>query len=212
MSCSFKTAAGTLRTLAAVSLALASARLMTAAAAPHAAVAAAVAAHPLDRPTPCTEWDVAGLVRHLLFWSPFLAAAGRRSTPVPVAGTEAEVSLDGWAEALAVARADLVAAWSDPAAWEGTTTMAGPDELPAPMIGGMVLGELVVHGWDLARSAGLHPEWADGVLAAAHDAVLGMAEQGRGMGVFAPDVAVPADAPLLDRIVAVTGRRPDWTP
>jgi hypothetical protein len=35
--------------------------------------------------------------------------------------------------------------------------MGAPDPMPAEVIGGMVLGELVVHGWDLARTAGTCP-------------------------------------------------------
>ncbi|MFC9650506.1 TIGR03086 family metal-binding protein [Streptomyces sp. NPDC056937] len=31
-------------------------------------------------------------------------------------------------------------------------------------------------------------------------------------GVFGPPVEVPEDAPLLDRVVGLTGRRPDWRP
>ena len=38
--------------------------------------------------------------------------------------------------------------------------------------------------------------------------VTSMAEMGRGMGVFAPEVLIDAEAPLLDRIVASTGRDP----
>jgi uncharacterized protein (TIGR03086 family) len=195
-----------------MSTAVLPARLVTGAAAPLAAVVRAAAAAPLDAPTPCAGWDLATLVRHQLYWSPFLAAAGRRSSPAPVAGSEDEVSLDGWPDALDAATAEVVAAWSDPSAWTGTTSMVGPDELPAAMIGNMALGELVVHGWDLARTAGTRAEWPDEVLTPLHAAVVGMAQQGRDMGIFGPEVPVPDFAPLLDRIVAVTGRRPDWTP
>jgi hypothetical protein len=31
---------------------------------------------------------------------------------------------------------------------------------------------------------------------------------GREMGLYGPEVAVPADAPLIDRIVGLTGRTP----
>jgi uncharacterized protein (TIGR03086 family) len=170
------------------------------------------ASAPLDTPTPCAGWDLGALVRHLLHWSPFLAAAGRRAVPVPIGASEQDVDLTGWPAALETAGADVAAAWSDPAAWEGTTSMGASDPMPAGTIGGMVLGELVMHGWDLARSAGTRPDWPAEVLNAAHDAVVGMAEQGREMGLFGPEVPLPATAPLLDRTVALTGRRPAWTP
>ena len=88
--------------------------------------------------------------------------------------------------------------------------MSGSDPMPAEMIGGMVLGELVVHGWDLARAAGVEPEFSDEVLAGTMVAVTSMAELGRGMGIFGAEVVVDLDSPLLDRIVALTGRDPHW--
>jgi uncharacterized protein (TIGR03086 family) len=83
--------------------------------------------------------------------------------------------------------------------------------MPAELIGGMVVGELVVHGWDLAKAVGVVPLWPDDVLAFLHGAAAGMAQQARDMGIFGPEVPVPADAPVLDRIVAITGRDPGWT-
>jgi hypothetical protein len=47
----------------------------------------------------------------------------------------------------------LVDALGVPGAWDGMTKMGG-GELPAPMIGEMVLGEFVVHAWDLAKATG----------------------------------------------------------
>jgi len=104
--------------------------------------------------------------------------------------------------------ADLAEGWSVPEAWSGLTSMIGSDPMPGEMIGGMVLGELVVHGWDLARAVGVEPQFSGGVLAGTLVAVTSMAELGRGMGVFAPEVLIDAEAPLLDRIVASTGRDP----
>jgi len=89
--------------------------------------------------------------------------------------------------------------------------MGSPMELPAPMIGGMVLGEFVVHGWDLARATGQAPEWDDDVLSFVHRELELTAEQGRAMGVYKDRVAVPDTAPLLDRILGLTGRHPGWT-
>ena len=86
--------------------------------------------------------------------------------------------------------------------------MGGPEPLPAAMIGGMVLGELVVHGADLARTLDREVTWPAEVLEAAHAAVAGMAPHGREMGVFGPEVPVARDAPTLHRVLAVTGRAP----
>ena len=73
------------------------------------------------------------------------------------------------------------------------------DQLPAPMICGMVLGELVVHGWDLARATGEEPEWDDEVLNFVYRELEVTAEQGREMGVYGDRVDVPAPHPCSRR-------------
>lgn len=183
--------------------------LVAAAAAPHAALVRAAADAPLDTPSPCEGWDLRALVGHLRYWTPVLATSGRREVPV-LGADESGVDLvtGDWAGALDADRDALVAAWSAPSAWEGTVSMGGPAPLPAPMIGGMVLGELVVHGADLARTVGREVTWPDAVLDAALEAMAGMAAQGREMGVFGPEVPVGPDATTLDRVLAVTGRGP----
>jgi uncharacterized protein (TIGR03086 family) len=164
-------------------------------------------------PTPCTEYDVRGLVNHLLFWGPVLEGAARRESVSPAAATEQDVDLtDGDWQAHLTAQVDgFVDAWGDPSAWEGTTTMGGPTAMPASMVGGMVLGELIVHGWDLARATDQRPDWPDDVLAFAHRETGAMAEQARQMGIFGPEVPVPATDPVLHRMLGLTGRNPHWT-
>ncbi|GGM08608.1 TIGR03086 family metal-binding protein [Dactylosporangium sucinum] len=153
--------------------------------------------------TPCAGWDVRALTEHLLHWGPALEGAARKETVPPgaVPGLTLAGRLDGLAEA-----------WSSPAAWEGETHMAGPDPLPAAVVGGMVLGEFVVHGWDLARALGRSVEWDDELLRIVYSEAAQMADQGRAMGVYGPEVSVPDSAPLLDRLLALTGRDPSWSP
>ena len=101
-------------------------------------------------------------------------------------------------------------AWGTPASLEGMTYMASPSELPAAAVGGMGLVEMLAHGWDLSRAIGQDVEWPDDVVAATYDVVAGMAEMGREEGVFGPEVVVPADAPMFDRMLGMTGRDPAW--
>ncbi|MDG4785254.1 TIGR03086 family metal-binding protein [Micromonospora sp. WMMD1102] len=166
----------------------------------------------LDSPTPCAEYDVRKLVNHLLFWGPSLAGAGRKKTVPPPARSETELDLTGpdWAAALTAQVEGIVAAWAEPAAWTGTTHMGGPTELPAALVGGMVVSELVVHAWDLARATEQQPDWDGELLGYVHDEVGRTAEQGRQMGVYGPEVEVPETAPTLDRILGQVGRDPGW--
>ncbi|SHM86626.1 TIGR03086 family metal-binding protein [Cryptosporangium aurantiacum] len=168
----------------------------------------------LGAATPCSEYDVRALVNHLLFWGPSLVGAARKESVPPPAPSEqdADLTAGDWAKSLEAHLDELVTAWSTPDAWEGVTQMGGPMKLPAPMIGGMTLGELVVHGWDLGRATGQSPRWDDDVLRAIHDGAAATAEQGRQMGIYGPEVPVPADAPWLDRLLGLTGRDPAWKP
>ncbi|MBW4716397.1 TIGR03086 family metal-binding protein [Saccharothrix obliqua] len=161
----------------------------------------------LGAPTPCAEYDVADLVRHLLFWGPALEGAGRKEQVVPE-GVESDVDLDGWQDRLKEQLRRTASAWGTTAAWAGTTHMGSPHDMPAALVGGMVAGEIAVHGWDFARSIGVDAAWDDDLLAFLHGELTAHAEMGREMGVYGPEVPVPADAPLLDRVVALTGRQP----
>jgi uncharacterized protein (TIGR03086 family) len=168
---------------------------------PTVAVVRGVKPDQLDAPTPCREWTVRQVLDHLLEWGPALVAAGRKAEPATAGAGDLEAIYD-----------DLVAAWSDPAAWQGTTRVGGPQELPAAMIGGMVLGEVVIHGWDLARATGQDVDWDPGLLEVVHREIVATAEMGRGMGIYGPPVPVPDDRPILARTLGLTGRDPDWTP
>ncbi|RKT57324.1 TIGR03086 family metal-binding protein [Saccharothrix australiensis] len=160
----------------------------------------------LGAPTPCAEFDVRRLIRHLLFWGPALEAAARKGTVTPT-GTEDEVDLDAWQSRLAARLRATASAWSAPEAWTGTTTLGSPHEMPAEVIGGMVVAELLVHGWDLATGVGRRLDWDREVLEFVHRDLLGSAATGREMGVFGPEVPVADDAPLLDRVLGLTGRK-----
>jgi uncharacterized protein (TIGR03086 family) len=136
-----------------------------------------------------------------------LAGAGRGAPPEP--GSRALG--DDWPAVLGAEREDLVAVWSDPQAWQGTTTMTS-SEIPAAVVGTMTLCELVLHGWDLAAGLSRPVAWDDALLEEVHDALARLTPIGRQMGAFGPSLHVPHDAPLLDRVVALAGRDPLWRP
>ncbi len=105
--------------------------------------------------------------------------------------------------------APLAAAWKDPAAWAGTT-YAGSIEMPAELVGLVALDELVVHGWDVARGAGLHdlePLDPDD-MARSREKMAAVGDTVRMAGIFGEPVPVPDDASEQDRYLAWTGRRP----
>jgi uncharacterized protein (TIGR03086 family) len=176
-------------------------------------VVAAVRDDQLADPTPCADTPVAGLLDHLLGLTlAFRLAAEKQPLPGGPSAS-ADALPDDWRERLPRQLDELVAAWRAPEAWEGTAE-AGGVTLPAPEMAVVALDEVLVHGWDLAVATG-QPYRAD---EASAEACLGFATQVNGEGrqsppgLFGPAVPVPADAPVLDRLLGLTGRDPAWSP
>ncbi|HEV7647936.1 MAG TPA: TIGR03086 family metal-binding protein [Actinophytocola sp.] len=188
--------------------------MMAKAAAPAVAVVRNVKPDQLDARTPCPDWDVRTLVNHLMFWSAFRSelAARKQQAPAddPITEETDFTARHDWPEAFATQLDKAVAAWGEPGAAEGETGLAG-GSMPARMIGMMMVGELVVHGWDLARATGQRIDTDPVVLEAVHEMTAAMGEQGRKMGAFGEEVAVPGDAPMLDQLLGRSGRDPLWT-
>jgi uncharacterized protein (TIGR03086 family) len=61
---------------------------------------------------------------------------------------------------------------------------------------------------DIAAALGLEPDLPAALVQGLWDEVSPHAEEWRAIGVFPPAVPVPDDAPLLDRLLGLTGRTP----
>ncbi len=61
---------------------------------------------------------------------------------------------------------------------------------------------------DIARVLGLDAGLPDALVQGIWDELVPHVEEWRAIGVFPPAVSVPQDAPLLDRLLGVTGRQP----
>ncbi|WP_158883294.1 TIGR03086 family metal-binding protein [Amycolatopsis anabasis] len=161
----------------------------------------------LTGPTPCTEYTVGDLIDHVGEAARGLTAVARKE-PVDVRAEASAAHLgDGWRAAVTRHVRSLGEAWDDPAAWAGMGPAAGP-ELPNRLWGRIALTEMVVHGWDLAQATGQPFDLPGETLRACLDHVAEFVPKAPVEGLWGPAVEVPADAPLLDRILAVTGRTP----
>ncbi len=187
-------------------------------------VISAVRPDQLGDPSPCAELDVRHLLGHLTGVLATVAAVGRGQNIFAVA-EEPLASDDGWLDRFDANQADLEAAWEDGQALDRPTLVPWASESGAFALVNYV-NEVTVHTWDLATATGQQPAW--------DPAVLEVAAPGNGFvlpaenraALFAeftkhlppeladlPDpfldaVPVPDDAPLIDRIVAWSGRRP----
>jgi uncharacterized protein (TIGR03086 family) len=162
----------------------------------------------LGRATPCPAYRLGDLIDHVGGVAlAFTAAAAKDRGPLtgtPRPGDAGRLSED-WRTRTPRNLSAMAAAWRDPAAWTGMTQAGGVD-LPGEVAGLAGLDELVVHAWDIARASGQELTADPTSVAAAHGF---LAAAG---GPFGPVVAVAAERPLLDQVLALAGRNPDWAP
>lgn len=145
----------------------------------------------MDLDTPCEGWKVRDLVEHTLHWQ---AQGGS----IFGAGTSPG---DDWA----TIQPALGAALADPANLEGVAEAMGG--MPKQQVVGFVIGDLVVHSWDLARAIG-----ADETLPmeAVQATLMGLArvpeQMLRSDGMFGPAIEVSDDASPQEKLLAFVGR------
>jgi uncharacterized protein (TIGR03086 family) len=160
-------------------------------------------------PTPCRSWDVRGLVDHVV-------RDVRKFTVMARGGawdeSDSDLIGDDWAAAYREAAASLLEVWRRPAALDGTVRLPF-GEVPASWQIHQVIADLAVHAWDVAKATGqptdLDPEigqvafdWGRGNLGPRF-----RGDEASGQ-VFGPEVPVPDDAPLYDRLAGWFGRDP----
>lgn len=194
-----------------------SGEFMPAAAELTAKVVAGVKPDQLDRPTPCPEYDVRTLVNHIGHWTGERAEkAARKEQPPPLDPSydaiEAVGGLAKWAEVYDGQARAAGQAWAEPSASEGETGLSGQGKMPAGMIAGIVLGEYLLHGWDLAVATGQpfdpEPPLAEELLTQ----LKAFADMARAGGSFGPAVEVAPDAPPFHQALGLAGRTPTWSP
>ena len=171
----------------------------------------------LDAPTPCPAYTLGDLLDHVGgAASAFTGAAAKDLGEVTSQGPSGDASrlADDWRTRIPRDLATLADSWRDPGAWTGMTKAGGVD-LPGEVAGLVALDELVVHGWDVARATGqaydVDPASLEAVKAFVSQFSQPGMEEARA-GLFGPVVEVPEDAPLLDRVIGLTGRDPAWSP
>ncbi len=186
--------------------------LMSAAAAETARVVGNVNAGELDSKTPCADWDLRTLLNHTILWTAY--SAEQRAYGKSVA--EDLMSKDftaepGFAADYQAQVARAVQAWSDPEAWAGGRSVMG-SETPAADIAAMLIAEMVLHGWDIARATGQDYQCSKELAEALLETVEAQGEMFRQYQGFAAIVPVPDDADAFDRALSLSGRDPAWKP
>jgi uncharacterized protein (TIGR03086 family) len=171
-------------------------------------IVAAIEPDQYGLPTPCAEWDVRGVLNHLLgvltMWE------GLPAGEVDLTALSAE-HIDG--DPLATydrQAAATLAAWQADGVVEHAISFPGR-ELPGPFAARMLLGDVVLHGWDLAQATGQDVVWDQEIAAELlewqHEAQEAFGPELRAH-VFGPVVQVVDDVDAMTQLVAISGRNP----
>ena len=170
---------------------------------------AAVTAEQWARPTPCEEWTVRDLVVHIV--------EGSRMATALLDGASADearrafgVAHGDLVDELGAAFADELAAFARPESFDMTIHHPHTGDIPGIRLYEFRTGDYLLHGWDLARATGTDEALPDDLVTSVWSAIEPMAPFIGQIGVFGtgPSGTVGDDAPLQQRLLDLTGRRP----
>lgn len=152
---------------------------------------------------PCDGWTARDVVKHMVEWMPSVLNAAEVQIVV-----DADVVADP-AGAWTSLCAQLQAALDDPSVAEREFDAGPPGKMTvANAIDMLMLGDILIHTWDLARAAGLDESLDSGLVEAMYEGLQPMDEMLRSSGHFGPKVAVAENADPVTKLIAFTGRTP----
>lgn len=159
-----------------------------------------------DNQSPNDEWTAKQTLGHVI-WGMKRMVAAINGDPVPAEQAEALVAGDQPADTWEGVRENLLDALDHHGVLQKEIETPFGDMTVDEALG-RFLFDALTHAWDIAQATGVDAaipedlaEKALGVLMAFGDAV-------RGPGILAEAVEVPQDAPIQDRLIAYSGRKP----
>lgn len=155
-------------------------------------------------PSPCEGWTARDVVNHLVgAHNMFLGFIGQSYEP---SVTTDDDPLAAWLEA----RDAMLAALADPDIARSEYDNPSGRSVFEESADRFVTNDVLVHRWDLASAVGLDATLDAGEARAALAAYESLGDSVRSPGVFGPPVEVPSDASEQNRLLAFTGRDPDF--
>ncbi len=154
----------------------------------------------LSKQTPCSEYDVVQLADHLMRSITIIGGAAGAPLPPRDLGAPLETQVADAAQA-------VLEAWRR-RGLDGMVEL-NSDQVPATVPVSILSLEFLVHAWDFAIATGRRVVVSEAV----SEYVLGVAGKvitpaARNYAGFAAPAAIGSFAPVLDRLIAFTGRRP----
>lgn len=173
-------------------------------------------------PTVCSEFDVRGLLGHMLVVFDRITALGNGDDPMAI-NEAVVVTDDAWSAEFEAAAHRVQAAWADDAKLGQLMVLPWATAPGAAMVC-MYTSELTVHTWDLAKATDQAAQWDEPTLQVALQTALQALPPGdrearfaemakdmpqiAGRPPFRSAVEVAEQASTLDRLIAWYGRRP----
>jgi uncharacterized protein (TIGR03086 family) len=164
-----------------------------------------IAAVPDDRwdsQSPCPDWQARDVVGHVVTTQGmFLGFVGQELGDIPSADDD---PLGAWNAARARVQANLDDPERAKAEFQG---LSGRSTFEAA-VDKFLCSDLVVHGWDLARAAGLEDRMEGDDIGRVRRYMESMGDGLRSPGAFGPEVEAPPGADDQGRLLAFLGRQP----
>lgn len=172
---------------------------------------AAVDADRWSNQSPCEDWTARDVVRHIVdMHAAMLQPVGLRLADAPSVDEDPVTAFTS-------ARADVERLLVDPVLAETSVRTPAGEMTASEHVDQVVSEDMVLHGWDLARATGqddtIDPTEVERLWPAAQnipDVMRTPGAFGPGIVVYGPEVSVPAEATLQDRLLGLLGRDPSW--
>lgn len=157
----------------------------------------------LGAATPCEDFDVAGLLQHLISGNLWVSPLVEGKT-IDDVGDSIDSTTYGPADYDASAK-EADAAFSGPGAMQKPVAVSyGP--VPAEMYAGHRFIDVLIHGWDLAKATGQDTKLDADLVEACWEVITPQIDMLKGSGVFGSQVDVPAGADPQTKLLATLGR------
>ncbi len=157
----------------------------------------------LHDPTPCSEFDIAGVLTHMITLGGQFAHLFRGEIPTEPESPRADAVL---VKHFSRTMEDLLDAVHSPGSMERVIT-APVGEMPGETFARLVALDGLIHGWDLAQATGQSYTIDDDVVVAVDQFARGaITREMRDNGLFADPTCPPPWASPLERLVAFSGR------
>ena len=168
-----------------------------------------------QNPTPCSEWDVRGLLNHLIGGLEFTAGCISGSPP-DIRPAEAHSSYLDEPDVAVLIEAyhtlldRVLQSGSEPGALDGIVSTPYFGEMPVGQIFIGTTMDQFIHGWDLAKATGQDTTLDAGLVEFAYGMLTsgGFADMGRQAGFIGPEITVPDNSSAQDKLIAYMGRQP----